>query len=395
MSSDARPEPATPLDAGLLSPVRAGTRTEAATGDHAYLAAMLDAEAALARAQARLGIVPGDAAAAIAAAADPARFDLTGIARRARGAGNPVVPPVADLRDLAAAAEHVHRGATSQDIVDTGAMLVAARARRVHPRGARRGARRPGRPRRPAPRHPDGRPHPRPARAADHVRREGRELAAGLPGGPRPAGRGRAAGAGAPAAAGRSTRPATARRNWWTRSPPRPAWTGRCCPGTPAAPRSPTSAPRSPSPPGPSARSPPTCSSSRRARSTRSASRRTRPRRLVGDAAQAQPRAVRADPVGGAAGPRARPGPARGAGRAARASGRGSGTPSGSRCARRCARGGAPRPPPTLLGGLEVAPERMRADLDALLAVLGRDPGPGAAPALVDRALDAYRGSRT
>ncbi|MFF5262237.1 3-carboxy-cis,cis-muconate cycloisomerase [Actinomadura viridis] len=119
-------------DAGLLSPVRAGTEAEAVTGDRAWLRAMLDAEAALARAQARLGIVPDSAAAAITelAASDP--VDLPGLARRARGAGNPVVPLVADLRRLAGpAGEHVHRGATSQDIVDTAAMLVAARARRV------------------------------------------------------------------------------------------------------------------------------------------------------------------------------------------------------------------------------------------------------------------------
>ncbi|WP_235036692.1 3-carboxy-cis,cis-muconate cycloisomerase [Actinomadura sp. K4S16] len=123
-----RPAP----DAGLLSPVRAGTEAEAATSDLAYLTAMLDAEAALARAQARLGLVPGPAAEAITAAADADRFDLPGIARRARGSGNPVVPLVADLRALAGpAGEHVHKGATSQDIADTGAMLVAARARRV------------------------------------------------------------------------------------------------------------------------------------------------------------------------------------------------------------------------------------------------------------------------
>lgn len=119
-------------DAGLLSPVRAGTEAEAATGDAAYLAAMLDAEAALARAQARLGIIPRDAAEAIGAAADPGRFDLADVARRARGSGNPVVALVEDLRRLAGpAGEHVHRGATSQDIADTGAMLVAARTRRV------------------------------------------------------------------------------------------------------------------------------------------------------------------------------------------------------------------------------------------------------------------------
>ncbi|MEU8804239.1 3-carboxy-cis,cis-muconate cycloisomerase [Spirillospora sp. NPDC048819] len=134
MVSDERgpaPDAVSP-DAGLLSPVRAGTAAEAATGDAAYLAAMLDAEAALARAQARLGIVPVDAAAAIGAAADAGRFDLVDVARRARGSGNPVVPLVADLRALAGpAGEHVHKGATSQDIADTGAMLVAARTRRV------------------------------------------------------------------------------------------------------------------------------------------------------------------------------------------------------------------------------------------------------------------------
>ncbi|QXJ26224.1 3-carboxy-cis,cis-muconate cycloisomerase [Actinomadura graeca] len=119
-------------DAGLLSPVRAGTEAEAATGDAAYLAAMLDAEAALARAQARLGVIPAAAAEAIGAAAASGRVDLAGVARRARGSGNPVVPLVGDLRRLAGdAGEHVHKGATSQDIADTGAMLVAARARRV------------------------------------------------------------------------------------------------------------------------------------------------------------------------------------------------------------------------------------------------------------------------
>ncbi|MEU6040066.1 3-carboxy-cis,cis-muconate cycloisomerase [Actinomadura sp. NPDC047616] len=119
-------------DAGLLSPVRAGTEAEAATGDAAWLQALLDAEAALARAQADLGVVPREAADAITAAARADRFDLPGLARRARGAGNPVVPLIADLRELAGpAGRHVHRGATSQDIVDTAAMLVASRARAV------------------------------------------------------------------------------------------------------------------------------------------------------------------------------------------------------------------------------------------------------------------------
>jgi 3-carboxy-cis,cis-muconate cycloisomerase len=109
----------------LLSPVTAGTAAEAATSGAAWLRALVDAEAALARAQARLGLIPGGVAEAIAAAP----IDLADLAVRARGAGNPVVPLVADLRE--AAGEHVHQGATSQDIMDTAAMLVADRTRRI------------------------------------------------------------------------------------------------------------------------------------------------------------------------------------------------------------------------------------------------------------------------
>ncbi|MDV9177121.1 3-carboxy-cis,cis-muconate cycloisomerase, partial [Streptomyces sp. W16] len=50
------------LDAGLLSPVSAGTAAAAATSDEAWLQALLDAEAALVRAQAALGVVPERAA---------------------------------------------------------------------------------------------------------------------------------------------------------------------------------------------------------------------------------------------------------------------------------------------------------------------------------------------
>ncbi|QKW52371.1 3-carboxy-cis,cis-muconate cycloisomerase [Streptomyces buecherae] len=120
-------------DAGLLSPVRAGTPVEAAVADHAWLQAMLDAEAALARAQARLGTVPATAAQAISDAARAAHLDLFSLARSAREAANPVVGLVREFTSVvaardAAAAEYVHRGSTSQDIFDTGAMLVADRA---------------------------------------------------------------------------------------------------------------------------------------------------------------------------------------------------------------------------------------------------------------------------
>ncbi|MFF9016766.1 3-carboxy-cis,cis-muconate cycloisomerase [Streptomyces sp. NPDC014870] len=119
-----------PTDVGLLAPGRAGSPTEAATGDTAFLRALLDAEAALTRAQAALGQAPAPAADAVTGAADPARFDARDIALRARSGGNPVIPLVADLT-AAVPGEwraYVHRGATSQDILDTAAMLVARRA---------------------------------------------------------------------------------------------------------------------------------------------------------------------------------------------------------------------------------------------------------------------------
>ncbi|MDQ0585860.1 3-carboxy-cis,cis-muconate cycloisomerase [Streptomyces rishiriensis] len=124
------------LDAGLLSPVRAGTPVEAAVGDSAWLQAMLDAEAALARAQARCGTVPAQAAAAITAAARADLLDLRELALAARETANPVVGLVKALTAVVAqrcpqAAEYVHRGSTSQDVFDTGAMLVAQRALRL------------------------------------------------------------------------------------------------------------------------------------------------------------------------------------------------------------------------------------------------------------------------
>jgi 3-carboxy-cis,cis-muconate cycloisomerase len=113
-----------------------GTAVEAAVGDTAWLQAMLDAEAALVRAQARCGTVPAAAAEAITAAARAELFDVRRLALAARGTANPVVGLVAALtaevaRRAPDAAEYVHRGSTSQDILDTGAMLVAARALRL------------------------------------------------------------------------------------------------------------------------------------------------------------------------------------------------------------------------------------------------------------------------
>jgi 3-carboxy-cis,cis-muconate cycloisomerase len=102
----------------------------AAVQDRAWLQAMLDVEAALARACAAEGLIPAHAAQAIAHAAQAERVDLAAIARGVADSATPVGALVAALRDAVGVqvAPHVHAGATSQDVLDTAAMLVAHRA---------------------------------------------------------------------------------------------------------------------------------------------------------------------------------------------------------------------------------------------------------------------------
>jgi 3-carboxy-cis,cis-muconate cycloisomerase len=100
----------------------------AALSDESLLAAMARFEAALARASAAAGLVEDSHAEAITRVCESARFDARALAREARGAGTLVVPFLAQLRAQVAAAskeaaEHVHRGATTQDVVDTALVL--------------------------------------------------------------------------------------------------------------------------------------------------------------------------------------------------------------------------------------------------------------------------------
>lgn len=94
--------------------------------DRATLQGMLDFEAALARAEAEVGVIPQQAAAAIAAQCDASFYDPAEIGRAATLAGNPAIPLVKALTARVAAqdaeaAKWVHYGATSQDVIDSGA----------------------------------------------------------------------------------------------------------------------------------------------------------------------------------------------------------------------------------------------------------------------------------
>jgi len=93
--------------------------------DHAQLQCMLDVEAALARAQAKLGLVPAHVAAAITAAARVENVELARLAASTRTVGYPVVSLVKELGSVAGdeAARYIHLGATTQDILDTALVL--------------------------------------------------------------------------------------------------------------------------------------------------------------------------------------------------------------------------------------------------------------------------------
>ena len=100
------------------------------TGDEAWLQAMLDTEAALARALERAGLAEPGAGAAVTAAAQADAFDVAELGRKAALTGNPVPALVRELSAMVPpdAAGAVHKGATSQDIIDTAAMLLVREA---------------------------------------------------------------------------------------------------------------------------------------------------------------------------------------------------------------------------------------------------------------------------
>ncbi len=104
--------------------------------DRSVLQAMLDFEVGLARAQARVGIVPQSAADAIAAAAKPESFDPAGLAKDALLAGALAIPVVKALTERVRASDtkaagFVHWGATSQDVSDTALVLMLKRAQPI------------------------------------------------------------------------------------------------------------------------------------------------------------------------------------------------------------------------------------------------------------------------
>lgn len=120
------------MSSELFGPIFVPDELADAVSARAWLQAMLDAERALAIASGVDGV---------AEHCDAALYDLDALAREGRAPGNPVEPLVRALRERSGVAE-AHRGATSQDILDTAAMLVTRSARALIVReldGAARG----------------------------------------------------------------------------------------------------------------------------------------------------------------------------------------------------------------------------------------------------------------
>src|SRR5580700_7633029 len=104
--------------------------------DSSVLAALLAFESGLARAQARLGLIPQSAAAAISGAAVADGFHAAAIAREARQSASVAIPLVnalaARVREIdEPGARFVHWGATSQDAIDTAMVLLLGRAQGI------------------------------------------------------------------------------------------------------------------------------------------------------------------------------------------------------------------------------------------------------------------------
>src|SRR5829696_3070263 len=121
------------MEGELFRPIFVPERFAEAVSGRAWLGAMLQAEGALAVAQARAGLIPRLAAEIIVSCCDADRFVPEEIGRKGRAQGNPVPPLVHSLTRAVSrvsedAAGHVHKGATSQDIMDTAAMLVCRNA---------------------------------------------------------------------------------------------------------------------------------------------------------------------------------------------------------------------------------------------------------------------------
>ena len=122
-------EPTVPLAASVLDSVlfrdAFGTpRMREIFSDRAFIARCVDVEVALARAEARCGVIPSDAAEQIAQKCNAAALDFDLLRHETENVGYPILPLVHQLaKQCGEAGRYVHWGATTQDIMDTAVIL--------------------------------------------------------------------------------------------------------------------------------------------------------------------------------------------------------------------------------------------------------------------------------
>jgi 3-carboxy-cis,cis-muconate cycloisomerase len=117
-----------PAPSSLLLPMFSSAAMRVVVDDRARIQRMLDFEAALARAEAAVGVIPHEAMDPIVAASQADKYDLAALAAAAPAVGNVLTPLVAALtaevaKSSADAAAFVHWGASSQDAIDTALVL--------------------------------------------------------------------------------------------------------------------------------------------------------------------------------------------------------------------------------------------------------------------------------
>ena len=112
------------LDSTIFGPLFTDEGIDRIFSDDTFVRGLVDVEVALARAEARVGIIPESAAAQIAKA-DAGKIDLAALASGTLRSGFPIIALVQELRKQvsADAAAYVHWGATTQDIMDTACVL--------------------------------------------------------------------------------------------------------------------------------------------------------------------------------------------------------------------------------------------------------------------------------
>jgi 3-carboxy-cis,cis-muconate cycloisomerase len=115
---------ATILDSAIFAPSFTDEHINTLFSDEAYVRLLVEVEIALARAQARIGIIPAEAAVEIARV-DPAKIAIAALASGTSHSGFPIIALIHELKGQlsVAAAPYVHWGATTQDIMDSACVL--------------------------------------------------------------------------------------------------------------------------------------------------------------------------------------------------------------------------------------------------------------------------------